>query len=185
MFFMALLLKDSWMQKYLLNEHVYLITGPSHAEYCSDHSCIKNSLDFSPALYAPFGTNFSYFNSFGRVHASHSGVAYRDKEFPCRVEIHRLGENGILTTYSHIRVDVANNQKVVKGDAIGFIETRRMEANCACDPVKGKRKKPRLCLSTVCPHFHVSCFDRSYRMCTWPPSALVCPRHKRETDIFR
>ena len=129
------------MQKYLLNEHVYLITGPSHAEYCSDHSCIKNSLDFSPALYAPFGTNFSYFNSFGRVHASHSGVAYRDKDFPCRVEIHRLGENGILTTYSHIRVDVANNQKVVKGDAIGFIETRRMEANCACDPVKGKRKK--------------------------------------------
>ena len=129
------------MWEYLLNENIYLIAGPSHAEYCKDHSCVKNSLEFSPALYSPFGTKFSYFDSLGTVHASHSGYAYVNKDFPCRVEIHRPGEKGIITTYSHIRVDVKNNQKVEKGDAIGFIETRRMEANCACDPANGKRKQ--------------------------------------------
>ena len=75
-----------------------------------------------------------------------------DKDFPCRVEIHRPGDKGIITVYSHIRVDVKNNQKVEKGDAIGFIETRRMEANCKCDPAKGKCKQKHDFISSQFAH---------------------------------
>ena len=94
----------------------------------------------APTLYTPFGGDFTYLNSDGVVHAAHSGRAITSRAHPCQMEIIADGEKGFISRYSHILVLAKNKQRVEKGDAIGIIETRRDEANCACDSTKGWQK---------------------------------------------
>ena len=74
--------------------------------------------------------DFEYFGSDGTVIAAHSGIAHRMSE--CKLTI--TGYN-VQTWYSHIVITVDDSQLVLQGDAIGFIDTRRAEANCGCDVV--------------------------------------------------
>ena len=96
----------------------------------------------APTLYTPFGGDFKNLNSDGVVHAAHSGTVITSLEHPCQMEIIADGEKGFISRYSHIRVraEIENKQRIEKGDAIGIIETRRDEANCACDSTKGWQK---------------------------------------------
>ena len=94
----------------------------------------------APTLYTPFGGDFKYLNSDGVVHAAHSGEAITSRLHPCQMGIISEGENGFMSRYSHIYVLADNKQRIEKGDVIGIIETRRDEANCACDSTKGWQK---------------------------------------------
>ena len=53
----------------------------------------------------------------------------------CKLSI--LGD-GVMTYYSHMVITVEPGKHVVQGDAIGYIDTRRNEANCECDVVNSK-----------------------------------------------
>ena len=117
------------------------VIGPSHpSQFCSEQNCIQNGLDLAPSLYIPFGGNFTYVDSLGVVHAAHGGIVHRSLEHPCRMEIAGVPEDGdprLMSRYTHVIVEVENLQRVEKGHAIGLIERRRLEANCACDPARG------------------------------------------------
>ena len=105
--------------------------GPSHhSGYCKSRRCPKSSLDFAPSLFMSWGEDFKYFGSEGTIKAAHSGTAYRMSE--CKLTI--TGYN-VQTWYSHIAITVDDNEYVWQGDVIGFIETRRSQANCECDVV--------------------------------------------------
>ena len=91
-------------------------------------------------MYIPFEGDFTYVDSLGMIYAAHGGIVHTSLEHPCRMEIAGdpgRGDPSLMTRYSHVIVEVANQQRVEKGDVIGFIETRRLKANCACDPKRG------------------------------------------------
>ena len=112
--------------------------GPSHhSDYCKGKRCTKSSLDFAPSLFMSFEEDFSYFGSEGTIVASHRGTAHRPHGSPCKLAI--VGVH-LQTWYSHMRITVEDYQEVEQGDVIGFVETRRSQANCECDPAYCKCK---------------------------------------------